>query len=242
MTTTGVSDGTYLGRIGSFVEEMQFATADAVRHASEILADRIGAGGVVHTFGTGHSALVAAEPSYRAGGLAAVNFLGLLPGQTGWEAAIEIENHAEPAARLVREGGVRDGDVVVVISHSGRSALVLAAAAAAVDAGATVIAITRSAQNAVAAHAALVLETGAPADDCALSSLGHRFGSLSSILMLTLLNAAIAGAVSLLIERGSALAVLESVHTEGGPAHNARVMAPLLSRIPCWTRMPCIEP
>ena len=237
----GSFHGTYLHRVGAYLEQMYAAEDHSILEAATRVADGIDSGGVLHTFGTGHSALVAAEPSYRAGGLAAVNFLGILPGRTGWAAALEIENNPEPAGGLIREGGVRPGDIVAVVSHSGRSPLVLAVAEGAVNAGATVLAFTASARNRLAAHAALVLETGAPADDCAMSSPVHPYGSISSILTLMLLNAVIAGAVGLLIQRGRELPVLESVHVDGGPAHNERIMAPLAARVPCWKHMPCIE-
>lgn len=103
------------------------------------------------------------------------------------------------------------------------------------------LAFTASANNPVASHATLVLATGAPADDCAMSSPVHPYGSISSILTLMLLNAVIAGAVGLLLCRGNELPVLESVHADGGPEHNERIMAPLASRIPCWNSMPCVD-
>ena len=237
----GSHHGTYLERVGAYLEQMYAAEDHSILEAATLVADCIDSGGVLHTFGTGHSGLVAAEPSYRAGGLAAVNFLGILPGRTGWGAAIAIENDPDPAERLIRDGGVRPGDVVAIVSHSGRSPLVLAAAEYAVRAGASVLAFTASAKNRLAAHAALVLETGAPADDCAMSSPVHPYGSISSILTLMLLNAVIAGAVGILIQRGRDIPVLESVHADGGPAHNERIMAPLAARVGCWTRMPCIE-
>ncbi|HXT71531.1 MAG TPA: sugar isomerase domain-containing protein [Vicinamibacterales bacterium] len=233
--------GSYLQRLGDYLEQMYAAEDTAIRDAVNLLVERLNRGGILHTFGTGHSSLVAAEPTYRAGGLAAVNFIGLLPGRTGWNAAIEIENDPSPAAGLVKQAGVRPEDIVIVISHSGRSPLVLAVADCAAAAGAAVMAVTASGRNPLASRATLVLETGAPADDCTMSSPLHPYGSVSSILTLMLLNAVIAGAVGFALDRDVALPVLESVHADGGPAHNASVMAPLVERVPCWSRMPCIE-
>jgi uncharacterized phosphosugar-binding protein len=46
---------------------------NAIGSAGQLCADTIAQGGVIHVFGTGHSAHQAAEMFYRAGGLACVN-------------------------------------------------------------------------------------------------------------------------------------------------------------------------
>ena len=44
-----------------------------IRQAAELVADTLAIDGIVHTFGTGHSHLLAEEAFFRAGGLVAVN-------------------------------------------------------------------------------------------------------------------------------------------------------------------------
>src|SRR5690625_3705893 len=49
------------------------AEADALLRAGRLLADTVAAGGIIHLFGSGHSALVAADPVGRSGSLACLN-------------------------------------------------------------------------------------------------------------------------------------------------------------------------
>lgn len=231
----------YMSRLEHYLQHMLAAQTGAIERAARLVAQRVQADGILHTFGSGHSSLVAAEPSYRAGGLATVNFLGLLPGSHGWIAATDSENDARPAARLIAEGGVRPGDVVAIVSHSGQSNLVRGVNDHARRAGAETLAFTASVANPLGSGVTIALETGAPADDCAMTSPVHPYGSISSILTLMLLNAVIAGAVGELIEAGRQPSVLESIHAEGGREHNERVMAVLASRVPCWKRIQCVS-
>jgi uncharacterized phosphosugar-binding protein len=41
----------------------------AIQQAAKLVTECLNQGGIVHTFGTGHAHLIAAEPFYRTGGL-----------------------------------------------------------------------------------------------------------------------------------------------------------------------------
>jgi uncharacterized phosphosugar-binding protein len=78
----------------------------------------------VHTFGSGHSHLIAEEAFFRAGGLVPVNPV-LDDGLMFLRGALEstrAEREPGLARRLFENSGARDGDAAIIISNSGRNA------------------------------------------------------------------------------------------------------------------------
>lgn len=97
---------------------------EAIIEAGNLVAHRLADDGVLHTFGTGHSHMVAEEIAFRAGGLAPVNVI-LEPSLTGNEQA----SKAKFAERMEGWGKIildyhkpLPQDCLIVISNSGRNA------------------------------------------------------------------------------------------------------------------------
>ena len=90
--------------------------AATLRIAGQQIAASLAADGVLHTFGSGHSQILAAEIERRAGGLVPVSSIN--DPADGWP-----EQIAGYGARLFQryayQYAVRPGDVVLVISNSG---------------------------------------------------------------------------------------------------------------------------
>jgi uncharacterized phosphosugar-binding protein len=55
------------------MHEIRAKETGAIERSAQLCADVIAGDGVIHTFGTGHSALSVADTFFRAGGLACVN-------------------------------------------------------------------------------------------------------------------------------------------------------------------------
>jgi len=221
----------------TLVERLAHASlsqSDAIDEIGMTLSKALLAGGVLHTFGCGHSALIAAEPVYRAGGLVPVNLLGLLPGAAGLVPATLIEKRGDIAGPLLSRHDVGARDIVAVVSHSGATPLVLAVAGEAKRLGARLFALTSHRETPLALMADDVLTTGIAPDDCLAAAHGVRFGSASSVIAGTLLNAAIAAAVAAMAGSGEA-PVFRSNHVPGGPEHNTALMTRYGQRVPSWT-------
>lgn len=145
----------YLARIRRVLRAIE---PEQIRSAAALVAPAMARGGVVHTFGTGHSSLLAQEIFYRAGGLVAVH--PILDPRLGFECGVlestEFERSVEAAGELAGRAGFRPQDVGIVISNSGRNALPLEMAARMKAAGMKVIALTNVAQ----------VRAGQPAPTC----------------------------------------------------------------------------
>jgi len=231
---------------------------EEISKAGTILAEALARGGIIHTFGTGHSGLLAQEVFYRAGGLVAVN--PILDPRLGFErGALEstaFERSAEAADELARQSNFAPGDAGYVISNSGRNALPVEIAFRMKRAGMKVIALTNFEQSraAVSRHpsglrlfevADVVLDNRCPIGDAAVRVPGIEspMGPLSTIVGATLLHASFIDAARRLTEVGKPPAVFRSANVEHSEIEDLeRLLAPYRDRIRFYRTSPAARP
>ncbi len=63
----------YIDRLQAVLERIKREQEQNIESAGKIVAESIAQGGIIHTFGTGHSHLIAEEIFFRAGGIAPIN-------------------------------------------------------------------------------------------------------------------------------------------------------------------------
>jgi uncharacterized phosphosugar-binding protein len=115
----------YLDALTALITRIRTERASQIRDAARLVADTLAADGLVHTFGTGHSHLLAEEAFFRAGGLVAVNPLrdGWLMMLEGALASTRAEREHGLARSLLERHTVSPGDVAIIVSNSGRNAV-----------------------------------------------------------------------------------------------------------------------
>jgi uncharacterized phosphosugar-binding protein len=202
---------------------------DSIRRAAALVADALGAGAVLHVFGSGHSHLLAEEVFYRAGGLAAVNPIldRRLMFLDGALESTRAEREPGYAAEILEREDIRSSDAAIVISNSGRNNVPIEMALALQGRGVSVIAITSVAHSrAVAAQhesgrklyeiADVVIDTAIPAGDAAIAlpATPIRMGPLSTLVGAAIVHSVSIEAASLLVERGIAPPVLASANLD----------------------------
>ncbi len=214
----------------------------ALAQVGELIGPAIARGGVLHTFGSGHSEIVAREIIGRAGGLACVS--GILETTNG--AAENVPGFGRMLAeRHARLYGMEPGESVVVISNSGRNCAPIEVAMFAREHGLHVIAITalKMAREVSSRHptgrklhalANLVLDNGGITGDARTplpDGSGMRTGPTSTLSGALLLNILQLEVLQWLAERGHPLPVLRSQNTDGGAEHNQALAAKYRSRL-----------
>ena len=215
--------------------------ADSVRQAAGRIADTVMDGGLVYTFGSGHSRFIAGELTWRAGGLAPVVAIE----DPSHGAAERLEGYA---ATFLEEYDIQARDVVIVISNSGINPVPIETAAHASRCGAFVIAVMSLTHGRATAsrhssgtklddHCDLVIDTHAPVGDAALELDGRqwRVAPTSTVLGTAVLNALVAEAAQRLIDAGHEPPVLQSANVAEGDDHNRRLADALWPRL---TRFP----
>ncbi|MEN3396591.1 sugar isomerase domain-containing protein [Brucella melitensis] len=190
--------------------------AAQMEKAADLIAAAARADRRVYVFGTGHSHMMAEELHYRAGGLAiTVPILcGSIMLQDGAVASSHFERIEGAVRPILDRYGIRDGDVLVVVSNSGVNAAPIEAARYAREKGAAIIALTSVAYSNTIARgrtqllslADVVLDNDAPSGDAVLEIAGSalKVGPVSTALGGTILNAVFADVAARLVGEGDA--------------------------------------
>jgi uncharacterized phosphosugar-binding protein len=211
----------------------------AIARAGALTADRVAAGGRLHHFDTGHTAR---EPVRRAGGLVGLHAIEvdfelkhpLPPGRAPKGLKQGYYYDVEAMGRMVAERShLAAGDVLWLVSNSGKEPFPVELALAARRIGSAVVAITSVpfSKAVPAAHSSgkrlfevadAVIDTAGPVGDAALEvkGLDTPICPLSGLLNVAATWALEAATVEALIARGIVPAVYRSVNLPDGFARN----------------------
>ena len=201
-----------------------------LKAAGKRIATCLASDGVLHTFGSGHSQILASEVERRAGGLVPVSSIN--DPADGWPEQIEGYG-ARLFERYAYQYAVQSGDVVLVISNSGRNACPIEVALEAKVAGLDLVVLTslEMSKNTHSRHISgkklyeigdYVLDNGGIAGDAAIDTPGFEYkvgptSTMSGALLLNLLSMEI---IEQLIARGVTPPTYVSQNVDGGAEHN----------------------
>jgi len=137
------------------LERIRDTQADAIERASHVCAEAIGAGGLVHTFGTGHSRIPVEEMFPRYGSYPgfhpivelSMTFHTQVVGANGQRQAMFIERTSGLADVILANFQFALKDAMLIFSASGLGAVVVEMARGAKTRGLKVIAVTSIAQS-----------------------------------------------------------------------------------------------
>jgi uncharacterized phosphosugar-binding protein len=238
----------YLALAHSVIDRMATSQADAMREAALAIEACIRNDGVVHSFGTGHSAGLAMEVSGRAGGLIATNLLqlqdiiiygGASPQSLSWYS----ERDLAKAGEVLDLTEVHPADLFVVISNSGANGSIVELATRAKAGGHTVIAFTSldHSTRVVSGHpsgkrlfeiADVVIDNCAPFGDSALELRdGTPIAPVSSLTTVVAVQMVMTDVIAALTIDGSAPPIYLSANIPGGDEHNEALVAHYGTRI-----------
>lgn len=220
---------------------------EALQRAAELIADCIAGGGVLHTYGTGHSRSVAQELSARAGGLVPVSMLSVkdvvMFGDVAPEVILDPTYERIPGlARQVWDlAPIDPRDAFLVISNSGVNAAIVELARLAKDGGHPLIAITSftHTRSVPAPHgdklvdlADVAIDNGAPLGDATVRlAEGVTMGGVSTLAGVFTAQILAEKCCRLLLERGHEVPVFHSANVPGSDEHNARITAAYAHRV-----------
>ncbi|MFE7567324.1 SIS domain-containing protein [Streptomyces sp. NPDC057539] len=220
----------------------------SVAAAGTAVADTVAAGGRLFAFGAGHSSLAAQDVVYRAGGFAVMNLL-TVPGVVGVDVmpatlGSALERVDGLASAVLDSSPARAGDLLVIISLSGRNALPVEMAMNARALGLKVIGVTSVAYATetksrhltgtyLKDHCDIVLDSKIAVGDAELTADGIEapFAPASTVVTSALMQAMMATAAGELVERGIEPPLLRSGNVDGGTEWNGRVMTEYGDRI-----------
>jgi uncharacterized phosphosugar-binding protein len=221
----------WIERAHELLDTIARTQLDAIDAAARICADAIGGGGVVHTFGTGHSRIPVEElfprygsfPGFHPIAELSMTFHTQVVGANGQRQAMFIERTEGLAEQILANFTLRPTDALMVFSASGRNAVPIEMAMGARKAGLAVVAITalnesnggpsrHSSGSRLADHADVVIDLGTPVGDalCEVEGLDVPVGPGSTLAAVAIVNELKVRVASLLTAAGKMPPVLTS--------------------------------
>jgi uncharacterized phosphosugar-binding protein len=247
--TSAISASGYLAAVQALIERTGTTQAKGIERAADLVVDALRAGGILQSFGTGHSEAVAMDFAGRAGGLVPTNRILLRDLVIFGGEAPEIlhneklERQPEIAEKLYGLAAPRREDVFVMASQSGINGGVVEMALLIKQRGHHLIAITSAEHTArvaprhpsgqrLADVADVVLDNGAPFGDALLSlPSGGAVCPVSSITNALIAQLLVAEIVRRIEEAGEVAPIYRSASVPGGDEHNITLESRYAGRI-----------
>lgn len=234
----------YFNAIAHLLEKIESTQEDNLQAAADAAANALAQGGVIHTFGCGHSGSVALEPFHRSGCFVPVNAI-LDPGlmfQLGAHAGTALERLEGYAPVILARHELVPGDVLFVVSNSGRNPAGIDAVLYAKERGVKTVALTaagahtgsrsRHSSGLLLKDAAdIVLDNCAPANETALEADGLEVAPISTVAGCAVLHTVLYRAVKILQERGLEPPVYKSSNAANNDEWNTRLAKKYAQRI-----------
>ncbi len=225
----------YLDNVLKIITDIKETQTDKLHTCARLFADTLKNGRNIFLLGTGHSSLLAQEVFYRAGGL--VNIRPIL------ETSLLLHESAVKSTKIERLEGyahilferyeVKAGDVMVIISNSGRNGVPVDMAQLCAEHGVKVVALTnmRHTLSGASRHksgkrlfelADVVLDNGGCIGDAAVDfpALGRKAAPTSTAAGAAILNAVVAQTIQNLLDDGIVPEVWSSSNIDGGDELN----------------------
>ncbi len=209
------------------------------------MCDCVTGGGMLYVFGTGHAHMLAEELFYRAGGLAAVTPIleERLMLHVSASRSSQVEREHGYAEDLLKRYPMKQGDMLIVCSNSGRNAVPVELAMLARERGATVVALTnvRHSQSCEPRNqmkrrlmevSDVVLDNfGCVGDASVEMTDGRRVGATSTVVGAAILEAIVCQCVELALELGKMIDVFASSNVDEGDNINEVILEKYRPRI-----------
>ena len=230
----------YLERAHAILDAVANGEKGQLERAAAVIAEAYAAKRTIYVFGCTRSAILAEDGFYRAGaptfwrplwgpGMSIATTPGFLT------SAVE---HSEEIGRAVIEcSQLGEGDVLAVLSTSGKNGAPVAVAEAALARGAKLIAVCSSAYREQRgnhssipnlwsfADRAVVIDNHVPCGDASIKVGEIAMGPLSTIAGSFIMHTLSALAVRKIVERGLTPPVFLSSNAPGGKEHNEKLLA-----------------
>lgn len=234
----------FFNEIIRLLERLETTQQAACEQAAQKIADCLKNGGIIHTFGCGHSGSAALEPFHRSGCFAAVDAI-LDPGlmfQLGAHTGTALERQEGYSPKILATHDLRAGDILLVFSNSGRNPAGIDAVLAAKQKGLFTIAFTAASAHthSQSRHSSgkllkdvadLVIDNCVGQNETCLTLQETGVAPISTIAFGAVLHHILYEAAQILDEQGVSLPVYKSSNADGGDAHNNALAEKYAARI-----------
>jgi uncharacterized phosphosugar-binding protein len=238
----------YLEKTIELLSRIRDEEQGALDQAAKMMADAVEQGHCIFAFGCTHSSLPIQDLVYRAGGFMLINPIfgaGITALDTRPTTISSAMEQMPGYAKVILDNSAaKAGDVLILVSVSGRNAVPVEIAELAKERGLKIIGVTSReySQAVVSRHpsgkkmydfADIILDNKAPKGDAVLEDKGvpQKFNPVSGVTSTAMLQALVAATIQELIGRGFTPPVFLAANVDGGAEYNARLMKQYHDRI-----------
>lgn len=236
----------YQQKLISLCQQISETQKEPIQLAAKTIAEKISGGGILFTYGTGHSFLVASEVVFRSGGLACVDVINepSLTGNTQFVKSEYMERVEGMAEVTFNYYALTAKDALIIISNSGRNAANIEMAMTAKKNHVPVIAITSLQYSKGTASryahgkklfdvADIVIDNQCPRGDCVISldGLAQPIGASSGVTGSFILHSIIVQTIANLVQMGYEPPVFRSGNLDGSNEFNNKIIDQYKSRV-----------
>ena len=238
----------YYEKIDALLKRLFSEQGENMQKAAEKIVETVmGGEGMIYIFGCTHAGIVAQEAFYRTGGLAVINPIfppGLMCDVAPSTLTSKLERIDGYGAIIADEYNIKEGDLLLIHSVSGRNAVPVDMAIRAHEIGAYVVAITsleyskasksrsKSEKN-LYEVADLVIDNCGEFGDATVEIEGfeQKTSPSSTVAGAAIINAITAQAAGIFVEMGVTPPIFLSANIDGGDEKNAALMQKYKNRI-----------
>ena len=227
----------YLNKITKVLGRIENEESEKLSEAIRLVADTIKRGGLIFTFGCGHSHLPGLDAFYRAGGLANVSPM--------LDTDLMLHNGAAKSSRMEKMSGIApeifrrytpsENDIIFIFSASGKNQVPVEMGDAARAAGIKAIGISSMEYaekgGRLHEHVDIAIDCKVPYGDACLSVGEATMGGLSTYTACFILNTCLIEGARLALSEGTPPPVYLSGNVEGGREHNVVLENLYLGRV-----------
>lgn len=229
----------YLSSVTGILTTVATEEQDALNSAAEIIAEAYLRDRKIYIFGCTHSAILAEDVFYRAGAPAFWQPLwgpGMSIATTPGFLTSAVERSEEVGEAIIENSQIKENDVILVISTSGKNAAPVAVAEKALERGAKVIIISSSYyRNAKGNHSkisslwqlenkAVMIDNHVPCGDASIQVGICPMGPVSTIIGSFILHTISALSIEKITAEGGVPPVFLSSNAPGGREHNEALL------------------
>ena len=227
----------YLTKIIACLQQIEIEEGERLNAASRLVADTIKNGGLIFTFGCGHSHLPGLDAFYRAGGLANVSPM--------LDTDLMLHNGAAKSSRMEKMSGIAsevfrrympgEKDMIFIFSASGKNQVPIEMVQAAKTAGVKSVGVSSLAYaekgGRLHENVNIAIDCKVPYGDACVEVGEAKMGGISTYAACFILNTCLINGAKLALQEGIKPPVYLSGNIEGGKEHNIILENLYMSRV-----------
>lgn len=216
----------YLHKITACLEQIEKEEGERLNAASRLVAETIKNGGLIFTFGCGHSHLPGLDAFYRAGGLANVSPM--------LDTDLMLHNGAAKSSRMEKMSGIAsevfrrytpsEKDIIFIFSASGKNQVPIEMAQMAKTSGVKSIGVSAWSYiekgGKLHENVDIAIDCKVPYGDACMTVGDSIMGGISTYAACFILNSCLINGAKLALQDGVKPPVYISGNVEGGREHN----------------------